>query len=172
MGFGCELKRGNAQSEPSSSRRCRSHFRTFSSSLIKRLPTLSSACFPPRAEVKTPHSLLSVPLFQGLQEGRVRRLEAGKPSPPILFNGSKMNHRVNRAGSVSEIVVIVRIILLGEFYIMTQPSWWGVTLPVCQRQMSTASCRASATKARFFWRAAACGFNNRCRQRCTALHCG
>jgi len=47
--------------------------------------------FPACAEVKTPHRLLSVPLFQGLQEGRVRRLEAWKPSSPILFSHFKGN---------------------------------------------------------------------------------
>ena len=57
-------------------------------------------------------------------------------------------------------------------YTMTQPSCSGVTLPVCQRQRSTASWRASATSARFFCRAAALGFNSTCRQRWTALALG
>jgi len=96
------------------------------------------------------------PASQGYKKAQVRWPEAGKPSTPILWNGT--------SGPLSQSSVLRfrnqfhRFALQGKLrfkskdYTITQPSCSGVALPVCQRQISTASCRASATNARFFWR--------------------
>ena len=115
----------------------------------------------------------------------LRRRVTKRPSPLAGGRETKHAHSLERTlGPLSQSSVLRfrnqfhRFALQGKLrfklnpYTITQPSCSGVTLPVCQRQISTASCRASATNARFFWRVAALGFNNRCPQRWTALLCG
>ncbi len=115
----------------------------------------------------------------------LRRRVTKRPSP--LAGGRETEHahsleRFSEPLSQSNVLrfrnQFHRFVLPGKLrfklkpYTITQPSCSGVTLPVCQRHRSTASWRAKATSARFFWRVAALGFNNRCPQRWTALLCG
>ena len=81
---GFELEGGDADSEPSGSRRRRSEVRTFSPWQFTAWLTLSNTCFPPHAGVKAPHNLLSVPLIKGGQEGQVRWPEAGNQARPFF----------------------------------------------------------------------------------------
>ena len=121
------------------------------------------------------HWLYPFPASQGYKKAKSVGRRQGNRARPFFGTVRRPLSQSSSAPfpkSVSSFCPSRKVWLKLKDYTITQPSCWGVTLPVCQRQRSTASWRANATRARFLCRVAALGFNNRCPQRWTALDCG